>query len=125
MPVYIQRFDGEWVDVSGGSFLRVCCDCGLVHREEYRIVKSDNGDRIIRQLIRDNRATSAQRRSLKARKEGLWSKKMAKYGAKTGAGRGTGMSGGGGRNRNTGGCSKGGPGHAKGGGRGRGTGRKS
>lgn len=46
------------------------------------------------------------------------------YGAKKGAGKGRGMEGGGGRNRNTGGCSKGGSGGGKGGGRGKGTGRK-
>jgi len=50
---------------------------------------------------------------------------MVKYGAKSGAGKGIGRPGGGGRNKNTGGCKSGGPGHAQGGGRGKGTGRKS
>jgi len=46
-----------------------------------------------------------------------------KPGSKRGAGKGKGMPGGGRRNKNTGGCKKGGPGGGKGGGRGRGTGR--
>ena len=50
---------------------------------------------------------------------------MAKYGSKSGQGKGSGVFGGGRRNTNTGGCSKGGPGGGKGGGRGSGTGRKS
>ena len=45
------------------------------------------------------------------------------YGTKNGAGKGNGRPGGGRRNKNTGGCSKGGPGYGKGGGRGNGTGR--
>ena len=40
MNSYIQRFDGEWVDVTCERFL-ACCDCGLVHREQYRIITSD------------------------------------------------------------------------------------
>lgn len=46
------------------------------------------------------------------------------YGQKKGVGKGRGISGGGRRNENTGGCSKGGPGYGRGGGRGKGTGRK-
>ncbi len=71
--VIIVRFDNEWVDVSVERSVQ-CCDCGLVHREEYRIVSSDTGDHIIRKAVRDNRATAARRKSLKARKEGIWRK---------------------------------------------------
>jgi len=72
---YIQRFNGEWVDVTAERWL-ACCDCGLVHQEEYHIIEAENGDKhILRRVIRDNRATAARRRSLKAKKEGLWAKK--------------------------------------------------
>jgi len=47
-----------------------------------------------------------------------------KPGSKDGHGGGKGVPGGGGRNKNTGGCSKGGPGGGQGGGQGKGTGRK-
>ena len=75
MIVYVTRFDGEWVDVTAERSL-ACCDCGCVHREEYRIIEAENGDEhILRRVIRDNRATADRRRSLKARKEGIFSKK--------------------------------------------------
>lgn len=75
MPnLVITRFDNEWVDVTSERSVQ-CCDCGLVHKEDYRIVTSDNGDRIIRQAVRDNRATAARRRSLKAKKEGVYAKR--------------------------------------------------
>ena len=71
---YIQRFDGEWVDVTIGRN-SACCDCGLVHKEEYRIIVGENGDEhILKRVIRDNRATANKRRSLKAHKEGIWTK---------------------------------------------------
>jgi len=47
-----------------------------------------------------------------------------KPGSKDGHAGGKGVSGGGSRNRNTGGCSKGGPGQGEGSGKGGGTGRK-
>lgn len=75
MSILIQRWDNEWVDVTCERSVQ-CCDCGLVHKEEYRVVPTDgDGDHIIRKATRDNRATAARRRSLKARKEGLWRKK--------------------------------------------------
>ena len=72
--IVITRFDNEWVDVTCERSVQ-CCDCGLVHREDYRIVSGENGDRIIRQAVRDVRATADRRRSLKARKEGIFSKR--------------------------------------------------
>lgn len=75
MPnIVITRFDNEWVDVTVERSVQ-CCDCGLVHREDYRIIESENGDHIIRQAVRDNRATAARRMSLKARKEGIFARK--------------------------------------------------
>ena len=55
--VYIQRHDGEWVDVTNGQLL-ACCDCGLVHDTEYIII----GDRILKRVFRDNRETSYRRK---------------------------------------------------------------
>lgn len=74
MPnVLIQRFDNEWVDVTCERSVQ-CCDCGLVHREDYRIIESETGDHIIRAAVRDNRATAARRRSLKIRKVGIFAR---------------------------------------------------
>ncbi len=72
---YIQRWDGEWVDVTAERNL-ACCDCGLVHREEYRIIEAENGnEHILRRVIRDRRMTANRRMSLKARKEGIFAKR--------------------------------------------------
>ena len=49
--------------------------------------------------------------------------KIMSYGAKDGSGKGVGKNGGGRRNINKGGCSKGGVGYGKGGGKGKGKGR--
>lgn len=71
MAIYQQRDDGEWIDVTDGHYFQ-CCDCGLVHYYEYRVVSG----RIIERAFRDNRATAGRRRSLKAKKQGLWSEKQ-------------------------------------------------
>ncbi len=74
MVAYLQRWNGEWIDVTAERFL-ACCDCGLVHHEEYQIITADDGtEHILRRVVRDKRATAGRRRSLKARKEGLWEK---------------------------------------------------
>ena len=72
---YIQRWDGEWVDVTAERCL-ACCDCGLVHNEEYRIIEAENGnEHILRRVIRDRRATANRRMSMKAGKEGVYSER--------------------------------------------------
>ena len=72
---YSQTYDGEWVDVTDSALIS-CCSCGLVHNREHRIIQSEDGHlRIIRRYVIDNRATANRRRSLKARKEGLWENK--------------------------------------------------
>lgn len=68
--IMIQRFDGEWVDVTCERSVQ-CCDCGLVHEEDYRIIEGS----VIRRAFRNNRLTAARRRSLKARKEGIFARK--------------------------------------------------
>ena len=55
--LYIQRYDGEWVDVTNGQLL-ACCDCGLVHDTEYDVLDG----RILKRAFRDRRETSYRRR---------------------------------------------------------------
>ena len=72
--MYIQRWDGEWVDVTAERCL-ACCDCGLVHDEEYRIIEAENGnEHIIRRVVRNRRLTANRRMSMKARKVGIFAK---------------------------------------------------
>ncbi len=60
---YIQRYDGEWVDVTNGQLL-ACCDCGLVHEAEYEILDG----RILKRAFRDKRATAHRRQRLAVKK---------------------------------------------------------
>jgi len=55
---YNQLVDGQWVDVTDGHYF-ACCDCGLVHLCEYKVVEG----RIIERIFRQNRDTANQRRT--------------------------------------------------------------
>ena len=58
---YKVLYDGEWSDLSA---IYACCDCGLVHRQEFRF-KSTDGNSIEWRMWRDKRRTSALRRDRK------------------------------------------------------------
>ena len=62
MKYYPQK-DGEWMQPKRG-YKMACCDCGLVHRVEFRVVKG----RVQFRAWRDNRATAARRR----KRNGNW-----------------------------------------------------
>lgn len=49
---------GEWVQPIRNGYKMRCCDCGLVHRLDFRVVKR----RVQFRVERDNRATAACRR---------------------------------------------------------------
>lgn len=49
---------GEWVQPIRRGYKLRCCDCGLVHRMDFRISRK----RIQFRVFRDNRATAAIRR---------------------------------------------------------------
>jgi hypothetical protein len=52
---------GEWTRPRMKNFREQCCDCGLIHRLDFRIA---NG-RIDFRTRRDDRATAAARRSFR------------------------------------------------------------
>jgi hypothetical protein len=52
---------GEWTRPRKKNFREQCCDCGLIHRLDFRIVDS----KVEFRTRRDDRATSAARRSFK------------------------------------------------------------
>ena len=55
--------EGEWAPISS---IFACCDCGLVHRYEYKIVGRDGNDILIEyRMFRDKRRTAAIRRGRK------------------------------------------------------------
>jgi hypothetical protein len=55
---------GEWVQPVRVGYKMACCDCGLVHRLDFRVHKK----RIQFRAFRDNRSTAMMRR---------WKKRVA------------------------------------------------
>jgi hypothetical protein len=47
------------------SYKIQCCDCGLVHRFVFAVVKQGKRNRVAFKISRDNRATAAVRRKKK------------------------------------------------------------
>jgi hypothetical protein len=60
---------GEWVQPIPRGYQMACCDCGLVHRLDFRVVKYAGGSRtkVQYRADRDNRATAALRREKRKR----------------------------------------------------------
>jgi Zn-finger protein len=59
---YKTVYDGEWIQPKKGWSMR-CCDCGLVHQVEFRIV---NG-KVQLAATRNKRATAASRKGKRFR----------------------------------------------------------
>jgi hypothetical protein len=55
---YYHVTDGEWIRVTKRGYREQCCDCGLVHRLNFRV---DSDGRIFVQTFRDGRATGGAR----------------------------------------------------------------
>ena len=58
MSEYEQQYDGEWVWPVRNGFKLACCDCGLVHEMDFRVLNRH----IEYRVKRDNRATGQLRR---------------------------------------------------------------
>jgi hypothetical protein len=60
-----RRFDqiheGEWIEPKHRGFKLACCDCGLTHRIDYRIVAG----RVQFRTYRDSKTTAGLRRRIK------------------------------------------------------------
>lgn len=63
---YYQVTDGEWIEVVLKGSRDQCCDCGLVHRINFRI---NAKGKIEYQVFRDGRATAAARKRFKFTKD--------------------------------------------------------
>jgi len=61
MSKYKQVTGGEWVQPIMKGYKMMCCDCGLVHIMNFRII----GKKVQIQAFRDNRKTAASRRTKK------------------------------------------------------------
>lgn len=52
--------DGEWFAPTHNGFRDACCDCGLVHRVDFRVVEG----KVHFRAMRDKRATAAMRKRM-------------------------------------------------------------
>ncbi len=62
MARYEKPEPGEWVQPIKEGYKMACCDCGLVHTMNFRIVKG----RVQFQAFRNNRSTAAKRRKFES-----------------------------------------------------------
>ena len=62
---YYHVSDGEWIAVPRRGYREQCCDCGLIHRLNFRLREG----RIEIQAFRDGRATSGARRTFRFTRE--------------------------------------------------------
>jgi len=58
---YKEQYNGEWIQPIRKGYKMMCCDCGLVHKLDFRIKKR----KIQFRAFRDNRATGQARRHRK------------------------------------------------------------
>lgn len=63
---YYHVTNGEWITVPRRGFKEQCCDCGLVHKLNFKI---NAKGQIEIQTSRDERSTAAVRRAFKFEKD--------------------------------------------------------
>jgi len=59
---YLYVNDGEWIVPKRRGYKLICCDCGLTHRINFKLVKTPIGNQIYFQAFRENRVTGQIRR---------------------------------------------------------------
>jgi Zn-finger protein len=64
---YVQIFEGEWIEPVKRGFVHACCDCALVHVQDF--YASDDGRVFFRTRV-DRRLTAAGRRANKVKRHG-------------------------------------------------------
>lgn len=62
---WTQGHDGDVIIPQMEGYKIRCCDCGLVHRFTFAVVKDGRKQRVAFTVSRDNRATAAARRKTK------------------------------------------------------------
>jgi hypothetical protein len=67
MAKYTEPQAGEWVQPVRKGYKMACCDCGLVHNLDFRIVETKRGKFIQFRAFRNERSTALMRRHRRAR----------------------------------------------------------
>ena len=63
---YYHITDSEWITIPWRGFKEQCCDCGLIHRLNFKV--NDKGE-LEMQTFRDGKATGGARRPFNFTKE--------------------------------------------------------
>ena len=67
MKKYPEVKAGEWIYPIRHGYKMKCCDCGLVHTLNFKLIKRGKRHIILLQGFRDERSTAAVRREQKKR----------------------------------------------------------
>ncbi len=62
MTAYTSPEDREWVRPVMKGYRMGCCDCGLVHVIDFKVIKHARGHKVLFRASRHPRATAAMRR---------------------------------------------------------------
>lgn len=54
---------GEWIRPVMKGYRMLCCDCGLVHQLDFKVIRWGRGHKVKFKVFRNERATSAARRA--------------------------------------------------------------
>lgn len=46
MPRYKQQYDGEWIRPRMHGYRIKCCQCGLRHRLDFRVIRWGRGNKV-------------------------------------------------------------------------------
>lgn len=65
MPKFKPVSEAEWVRPIKRGYKMACCDCGLVHKLNFKHIKWGRGRKILFQAFRDDRATASLRLRMK------------------------------------------------------------
>lgn len=69
MASYPKIGPGEWVKPRRRFYYMGCCDCGLVHKLEFRLAPVTSGLGIFFRAWRDNRRTALVRRAKRRKRK--------------------------------------------------------
>lgn len=61
-PRFPVQKDDDWVQPVKRGYLMACCDCGLVHRMNFRVAGEGRGQKVQFQVFRAERHTKALRK---------------------------------------------------------------
>ena len=62
MPRFARADSGEWIKPKMRGYKMMCCDCGLVHTLDFRVIRHARGHKVLFRAYRNARSTALARR---------------------------------------------------------------